>query len=831
MATNKAEELKTAGGLKKKISEVQAVDKSGQVFKGFQIWTDLAPSLKDNPDMMFAKCMVQAGSTKEKLICVQIDPPGFEGQTFEVAQSNAWNCNSQIDPLTYGDIGMLPHTNIPCVLDFLKYRFMNNQIYTCADPLVVAINPFRDLGIVTKEWIERYRDASELTKLPPHVFYTSRTAHENLHMVRKSQTIIVSGESGAGKTEATKQMMRYFAAAKSGGMDLRIQNAIMAANPVLEAFGNAKTIRNNNSSRFGRFMQLDVGKEGGIKYGSVVAFLLEKSRILTQDESERSYHIFYQMCKGADAGMKSKYNIMDLSNYAFINPKCHDVDGIDDVAEYNDVQESFRSMNMNQEQIDSIWSVVSGVLLLGNVAIIAKPIQGVEDAAAIEGDALTQFNKACELMFIDAEQIHHELTVKTSWAGGNKIEGRWKREDGDMLKSSLAKAVYDKLFLWIIASLNKNIEPEGGFTAFMGMLDIFGFEVFKNNSLEQLFINITNEMLQKNFTDIVFQREMELYRDEGISAKELIFTSNKEVIAVLTQKGKSVLGILEDQCLAPGGTDEKFVGACKSSLKEGTKFQPAKVSANINFLVVHTIGAIQYNADGFLFKNKDVLRPEIMEVVQVSANCVVSKLFEGIKMEKGKMAKGQLIGSQFLAQLQQLMDLINSTEPHFVRCIKPNDTKKPLDWTSSKTLIQLHALSVLEALQLRQLGYSYRRPFKEFLFQFKFIDLSVSENPSLDGRTASEKLLKAANVGGADVAIGKTMVFLKQQAAKDLTKIQRESLSAWEPLVSVLEAAYAKKRYRRQVEKRIPHLTRVQAHIRRHLVDRNVTAPTNKTWW
>jgi len=363
------------------------------------------------------------------------------------------------------------------------------------------------------------------------------------------------------------------------------------------------------------------------------------------------------------------------------------------------------------------------------------------------------------------------------------------------------------------------------------MLDIFGFEVFKNNSLEQLFINITNEMLQKNFTDIVFDRESKLYNEEGVSTAQLVFTSNKEVIEVLTTKGKSVLGILEDQCLAPGGNDEKFVGTCKNNLKDSVKFQAAKVGANINFLIVHTIGAIQYNGDGFLFKNKDVLRPEIMEVVQASPNCVVSKLFEGIVMEKGKMAKGQLIGSQFLAQLQQLMDLINSTEPHFVRCIKPNDTKKPLDWTSSKTLIQLHALSVLEALQLRQLGYSYRRPFKEFLFQFKFIDLSITENPNLDPRTASEKLLQAAKVGGPEVAIGKTMVFLKQQAAKDLTKVQRERLSAWEPLVSVLEAAYAKKRYRRQVAKRIPHLTRVQAHIRRHLVDRNVTAPTNKTWW
>lgn len=468
-----------------------------------------------------------------------------------------------------------------------------------------------------------------------------------------------SGESGAGKTEATKQIMRYFAAAKGGSMDLRIQNAIMAANPVLEAFGNAKTIRNNNSSRFGRFMQLDVGKEGGIRYGSVVAFLLEKSRVLTQDEQERSYHIFYQLGKGADSTMRQKFCLLPLDKYKYINPKCFDVPGIDDVEEYHDVCTALKSMALDDEEIDTIWSLVSGVLLLGNVEVTAVKEGGVDDAAAIEGENLKTFQDACRLMFIDAEAVRRELTLKVTYAGGQRVESRWKQADGDMLKSSLAKAVYDKLFLWIIKALNKSIEPAGGFPKFLGMLDIFGFEVFKNNSLEQFFINVTNEMLQKNFVDIVFTREARLYKDEGVTTAELVYTSNAEVIAVLTDKKSSVLSTLEDQCLSPGGADEKFVAACKAAFKNSTKFKPAKVSPNMNFLISHTIGDIQYNAEGFLFKNKDVLRAEIMEVVQASTNSVVKDLFAGIVMEKGKMAKGQLIGSQFLRQLEALMDLIN----------------------------------------------------------------------------------------------------------------------------------------------------------------------------
>lgn len=633
---------------------------------------------------------------------------------------------------------------------------------------------------------------------------------------------LILGESGAGKTEATKQIMRYFAAAKSGAMDLRIQNAIMAANPVLEAFGNAKTVRNNNSSRFGRFMQLDVAKEGGIRYGSVVAFLLEKSRVLTQDENERSYHIFYQLVKGADSAMREKYSLLPLDKYKFINPKCFDVNGIDDLEEYKDVCTSFKSMRLSDEEIDSIWSIISGVLLLGNAEVTAKPDMGIEDAACIEGENLKIFNRACQLLFIDADAVLRELTQKVTFAGGQRVESRWKREDGDMLKSSLAKAVYEKLFYWIIRTLNKSIEPTGGFQNFMGMLDIFGFEVFKNNSLEQFFINVTNEMLQKNFVDIVFDRESRLYKEEGVSTADLVFTSNKEVIQVLTDKKNSILSALEDQCLAPGGTDEKFLAACKNAFKNSTKFKPAKVSPNINFVVTHTIGDIQYNGEGFLFKNKDVLRAEIMEVIQASENPVVKGLFEGIVMEKGKIAKGQLIGSQFLKQLDSLMELINVSvstvlswrglaegctsilkSSHLtqvlilctVLVVEHRAPFRPLCQTqrhqetaglvfvksfnsvacalcsrspavaSTWVLVQARllppqnpvrsatSLNFRASSTLNLVSCDCRRPFKDFLYQFKFIDLGISENKALEPRVASERLIERCKLAKSEYQV------------------------------------------------------------------------------
>eukprot|EP00917_Polyrhabdina_sp_WS-2016_P020972 GHVP01045215.1.p1 GENE.GHVP01045215.1~~GHVP01045215.1.p1 ORF type:complete len:667 (-),score=134.13 GHVP01045215.1:15-2015(-) len=660
------------------------------------------------------------------------------------------------------------------------------------------MNPFKDLGNTGHDFILKYRDCIDLFKLPPHVFTIARTAVDCMFAVDKSQTIIVSGESGAGKTEATKQIMRYFAAAKSGKSDTTIQTAILAANPVLEAFGNAKTTRNNNSSRFGRYMQLQLANGGGIEYGSVRNFLLEKSRVVFQGDEERSYHIFYQCMKGLPKAKKEKYGILNLGDYKKLNCKSHEVPGIDDVQECLEVMESFEKMKLDPVEIDSIYEIVSGVMLCCNVELIGVEKAGLDDAAAISPDQREIFLKAANLMHLDPVRVEEAVTEKITIAGGQTIKGNWRQADGNVLLESLAKAMYDKLFDWIIRRLNTNIQPPEGFGTYMGMLDIFGFEVFANNSLEQLFINITNEMLQKNFVDVVFEKEQKLYKSEGVSSADLIFTSNKEVIDMLSAPKASVMTVLEDQCLAPGGTDEKFVSAMHSTLGSSPKLLKAKVQGNIKFSIAHTIGDISYTATDFLMKNNDVLRPELVEIVQQSSNVVCKGMFEGVKVERGKLAKGQLIGSQFMRQLTSLMDLINSTEAHFIRCVKPNENKKALDFCPSKTLIQLHSLSILEALQLRAIGFSYRRPFKEFLHQFRYVSLGISLNEKDDPKKLAEDMCKYAELQPEDYAVGHTMLFMKQAGAKSMSNKQREALAALDP-----------------PEDLVSSLVRVQARLRR----------------
>nr|AAQ88310.1 myosin A [Gregarina polymorpha] len=805
-------------------SKIHALDASGAVFKAFYVWSVDAPIVKKSPDQLYGKCLVLNGSNEDTFKLKQVEPEE-DDDSFESSASRCYNANSNIDPMAFPDIGMLPHTNDACVLDYMRARLVMGNIFVTAEPLLVVQNPFKNVGNATDDWIRKYRDVPDVGTLGPHVFSIARTALENLHSVNKSQTIIVSGESGAGKTEATKQAMRFFAAAKSGAMDLRVQKAILAANPVLEAFGNAKTIRNNNSSRFGRYMQLLVAANGGIQNGSVQGFLLEKSRILCQEDNERSYHIFYQILKGVNEDQKKKFKCKTLQQYKYINPKCLDSPGINDLDEWKDVCESFDSMMMSAEERDSVLSICSGVLLMGNVNVVAVAKQGLDDAAEIEEASRATFEDACALMFIDPKAVEEGITVKISIAGGNEIRSVWKKDEGDMLKASLVKGMYDATFQYIIRKLNSNIEPEGGWPAYMGMLDIFGFEVFKNNSLEQLFINVTNEMLQKNFTDTVFERESKLYKDEGIPITDLIFTSNAEVIEALSGRRGSLFATLEDQCLAPGGSDEKFLSAVYSTLKGSTKVYAAKVGGNQNFIVAHTIGEIQYLVEGFLFKNKDVLRAELVEVVQASTNVVSKELFAGVVVEKGKSAKGQLIGSQFMNQLSRLMELINATEAHFIRCVKPNEEKLPLTFTPSKVLIQLQSLSILEALQLRNLGYSYRRPFSDFLYQYKFVNLGITEDKSLEPMDAAKKLLISSKIPESDWKIGKTMTFMKPAAMKAMQHKQREALASWQPLISLIEALYKRMALKKEYLKLRSGVVRAQALTRRRLAGKIPSPP------
>ncbi|EPT30778.1 myosin E [Toxoplasma gondii TgCatPRC2] len=795
------------------------VDPKADTLQGMKIWTNNAPAVHANADECFALCLILPESSETVLHLKQIDPPPdtTEAESFTIDPEDAFNANIGIEVDKFPDIGLLPHKNCAAVLDFLKQRYLLDLIYTTADPLLIAINPFKDLNNTTPEWLQLYRDAPDAEILAPHVFRLARTVLERLSAFMASQTIIVSGESGAGKTEATKQIMSYFAAGKRGEVShQRIQNAVIAANPVLEAFGNAKTVRNNNSSRFGRFMQLQLGEKGGIEYGSIRNFLLEKVRVTSQEQHERSYHIFYQLVKGADDAKRRQLHLLNLEDYTYLskNGGCYDCPGIDDVKDFKEMNKSLRSIGLNLDDVESLWSIIAGVLLLGNVHLESRETDGQPNAAALTPDGEATLQKCCALLFVDEEAVKKEILYKVKTIGDQQIESPNSLSDALMNRDSLAKAVYEKLFDWVVRRVNATIEPPQGFGIFMGMLDIFGFEMFENNSLEQLLINITNEQLQKNFIQIVFARETKLYYEEGIGNVKITWTDNENVIKALCGKSSSVLAILEDKSLAPGGTDEAIVTSMNQALKSSDVWKPGQKNPRICFCICHTIADIQYDATGFIEKNKDLLKPELCSIVQASSNNVAKELFEGVVMQKGKIAKGQLIASQFMRSLDALLTLISSTESHFIRCLKPNETKNPHDWSNGKVLAQLFSLSILEALQLKNLSFSYRRPYADFLKQFEQLDLEVTRK-SGNAKEKTKQLLTRANVPQAKWALGNTMVFMKPDAVRELTQKMRLIVVAWEPLIRVLEACHSRALKMRAIRDSVQWVVRIQSQIRK----------------
>eukprot|EP00923_Selenidium_pygospionis_P001475 GHVN01002169.1.p1 GENE.GHVN01002169.1~~GHVN01002169.1.p1 ORF type:complete len:829 (+),score=103.91 GHVN01002169.1:3985-6471(+) len=803
------------------------------------IWTDAAPSVKEKgSELLYAKALI-LGKEGNGFKCRQVDPPGSD-EAFIVPDKNAFNSNEGIDPLEFNDAGLIPHYNSAAVLDFFKARFMQNQIYTYVDPLLVVINPFdRALGQkeTSIEKVKQYRDASDPDKLPPHIFALSRLALTNLHGVQKSQTLIVSGESGAGKTESTKHIMKYFAETKGVSMaNNTIQESVMAGNPILEAFGNAKTVHNNNSSRFGRFMKLLLGKEGGILNGSVEGFLLERIRVVNQEDGERNFHIFYQLVKGAPPALKQKYKVKELKDYRWlVDRRSYDVEGIDDAEDFKEVMKSLVAIGLTPGEIDETFSIVSGVLLMGSYRIDGSSEGGHENAARIDPNFRAQFEESCALLSLDPTATENALTYKTlKIAGQADTIQPFRGDEGVINKESLGKGVYDRLFAWLISKLNKTIEPkDGNFPHFMGMLDIFGFEVFDNNSLEQLFINITNEMLQKNFITVVFTREQQIYREEGISEKDLVYTSNDEIITALTHKNLSVCAALQDTCLGTTKTDQRFLSTAHelTGKLQTNKLAKPKIDGDIRFIVRHTIGEVPYNAYGFVMKNSEGLRPEFVQIASQSTSPVMRELFEGVVVQEGSIGKDQLASFRFIKSLEGMMELIAQTEPHFVRCVKPNEQKKPKLYSQPKVMIQLIALSILEALHLRDLGYSYRRPFGEFLKQFKGVNpgltedvvKAMAEDPEADAhnrdmfKTNATALCKDAKLVDDEYKIGKTKVFLTKEAVRKLAVIQRDRMSEYSPAVEMIEAAYKKYLYLCEFLTRKENLRRIQAHCRKHL--------------
>ncbi|KAK3126891.1 hypothetical protein QOZ80_7AG0564580 [Eleusine coracana subsp. coracana] len=669
------------------------------------------------------------------------------------------------------DMTRLAYLHEPGVLHNLKSRFGMNEIYTYTGNILIAVNPFQRLPhLYNNHMMEIYKGA-EFGELSPHPFAIADRAYRLMINYGKSQAILVSGESGAGKTESTKCLMQYLAfmggKAESGGRS--VQQQVLESNPVLEAFGNAKTVRNNNSSRFGKFVEIQFDQNGKISGAAIRTYLLERSRVCQISDPERNYHCFYMLC-AAPQEDRERYKLGDAASFHYLNQSnCIKLDGMDDSLEYITTRRAMDIVGISSNEQDAIFRVVAAILHLGNVEFS----EGSEADSSVPKDDKSQFHlkTAAELFMCDEKGLEESLCKRVMVTRGESIVRNLDPRAAALSRDALARIVYSRLFDWLVTKINTSIGQDLNSKLLIGVLDIYGFESFKTNSFEQFCINLTNEKLQQHFNQHVFKMEQEEYTKEEIDWSYIQFVDNQEILDLIEKKPGGIIALLDETCMLRNSTHEVFAEKLYQKFKGNPHFSRPKFSRS-DFTIHHYAGNVTYQTDQFLDKNIDYAVNEHQVLLYASRCSFVSGLFPPSE-ESTKSTKFTSIGSSFKLQLQSLLETLSATEPHYIRCIKPNNLLKPAIFENSNILQQLRCGGVLEAIRISCLGYPTRRKFDEFVDRFGVL-LPEVLGESYDEVTATEMLLEKANLTGYQ--IGKTKVFLRAGQMAELDALRTEIL-------------------------------------------------------
>lgn len=666
--------------------------------------------------------------------------------------------------------------NIGAILHNLRTRGAADQYYTTVGTILCAVNPFKPLDVVSTEWLQKYikADLGTITSLPPHIFATAKTAYEMMQKTGKSQSVVISGESGAGKTESTKLVLKYLTSVSgSTTADLSEQSSlekmILDSNPILEAFGNAKTVRNNNSSRFGKFFEVKFDRKGKIVGGSITNYLLEKSRVVHVAQDERNYHIFYLICAGTSAEEKAKYHLQEAANFKYLNcSNILEIKGVDDKAEYKILMDAFSVLKFTADEIDAIHRLLAAILNLGNVTY--KP-----NGDGVEITNPDIIGKIAELMNCPLQELKEALTIKTmSTATGSRRGSVYKIPlkpgEAEDSRDALSKAVYGAMFNWLVDKVSNSMAANEPFVASIGVLDIFGFESMPVNSFEQLCINFANEKLHQQFVNYVFKLDMEEYAKEDLPIK-IPYTDNAACVDMVERKHTGILATLQEQCqLGQRGSDKGFIEKMHSSLAKDPYYEKPRLSQTA-FIVKHYAGPISYESEGFLEKNKDTLHTDLVELLPLCAHSSVQTIFnKGIAKPKASGARSvPTVANQFKEQLTSLVSVLSATSPHYIRCLKPTEQKVPGVFHGSMMSRQLSYSGVLETIQVRKAGYAVRFPKDQFIDKFGMVV------PGSKGKGVStEQIMDAGKIGKNDWVMGKTKVFLKNERVLLLLEKTRE---------------------------------------------------------
>ncbi|KAL2722195.1 unconventional myosin IC [Vespula maculifrons] len=608
-------------------------------------------------------------------------------------------------------------------IDNLRKRFKEDLIYTYIGQVLISVNPYKKLPIYDADNIQYYHKR-HFFEAPPHIFALTDTAYQSLIQENYDQCILISGESGSGKTEASKKILEFIAAGTGYKKEVEeVNKKLIGSNPVLEAFGNAKTNRNDNSSRFGKYMDMQFSKHGDPIGGNILNYLLEKSRVVHQFPGERNFHIFYQLLAGADEETLNKLSLQrNLDAYVYLSNGTKDsMNTINDTNQYNEVIKALQTMEMTDEEQNCLFAIVASVLHLGNIGF-------TEENGLAKILHFNSINIICTLLGCSINNLTKALTHRTIDAQGDIVISPLNRELAIYARDALAKAMYDRLFTWLVNRLNKSLRRPINQKNYVviGILDIYGFEIFQKNSFEQFCINFCNEKLQQLFIQLTLKSEQEEYLREGITWENIQYFNNKVICDLIEETHKGIIAFLDEECLRPGDpTDISFLEKLNkhlhshphyiSHIKADIKTQ--KIMGRDEFRLIHYAGEVTYNVRGFLEKNNDLLFRDLREVMSQTKNIITKATFNLKDVTSRKRPETAI--TQFKNSLNNLMEILMGKEPSYIRCIKPNDFKLSNRFDDKIVLHQVKYLGLMENLRVRRAGFAYRKLYTQFLDRYK----------------------------------------------------------------------------------------------------------------
>jgi len=693
----------------------------------------------------------------------------------------------QINPPKFeqaSDMANMTFLNEASVLNNLATRYRSMRIYTYSGLFCICVNPYKWLPVYGSIVVDMYR-GKKRSEMPPHLFSIADNAYHDMLTDRENQSILITGESGAGKTENTKKVISYFANVAANSMvkkdpnKANLEDQIVQTNPVLEAWGNAKTIRNNNSSRFGKFIRIHFGTSGKLSGGDIEVYLLEKSRIVYQLKAERNYHIFYQLMScGRPDLVESLQLTTNPKDYFWVSQGVVKVDGMDDKEEFDLTDEAFEVLGFDPEDKMGAFRITSGVCNFGSMTYKQKP----RDEQA-EVDSVDVADIVSYLFGVSSPEFCKAITRPRVKVGNEFVNKGQNMEQCYNSTGALAKATYKNLFNWVAMKLNVTLETNLPRNYFVGVLDIAGFEIFEFNTFEQLCINFTNEKLQQFFNHHMFVLEQEEYKREGIEWTFIDFGMDLADCIELLEKPMGVFSILEEESIVPKATDDTFRDKLYSThQKKSPAFSKPKVikKGGADFLVAHYAGEVGYNVDGWLFKNKDPLNQSVLELFRKSSNVLMPQLFpvpkEVTGKKKGKGGGFQTVSALYREQLNKLMTNLRNTKPHFVRCIIPNEKKKSGEVDADLVIAQLRCNGVLEGIRICRKGFPNRLQYPEFKQRYQIL-AAKKVAKIVDSKKATETIVTTIELDLNLYRIGHTKIFFKAGVLADLED-QRDDLLA-----------------------------------------------------